>query len=184
MTPLSAQERAALLGIARASILHHLGAAPVPPLPSAGPLAHQRGAFVTVHVGGELRGCIGSFRPLGSLAETVARMAVAAASEDPRFAPIGPEDVARLDIGISALEPPRPIADPRRVEIGRHGLVVRSGWQRGTLLPKVAVEHGWDAEAFLRHTCLKAGLSPRAWEDPATEVQVFEADEFGEGGEE
>ncbi len=180
MTPLSARERAALLGIARASILHHLGAAAAPPFPSAGPLAEARGAFVTVHVGGELRGCIGSFNPLGSLAETVARMAVAAASEDPRFAPIGPADLARLDLSISALEPPRPIPDPRRLEVGRHGLVIRSGWQRGTLLPRVAVEHGWDAEAFLRQTCLKAGLPPRAWEDSGTDVQVFEADEFGE----
>ncbi len=183
MTPLSARDRAALLGIARASILHHLGAAPAPPLPSEGPLAEQRGAFVTVHVSGELRGCIGTFRPSGSLAETVGRMAVAAASEDPRFSPLGPGDLARLDVGISALDPPHPIADPRRVEIGRQGLVVRCGWQRGTLLPRVAVENGWDAEAFLRHTCLKAGLQPRAWEDPATEVQVFEADEFGEGSD-
>ncbi len=183
MTPLSARERAALLGIARASILHHLGVAPGPPLPSTGPLAEPRGAFVTVHVKGELRGCIGSFRPTGSLAETVARMAVAAASEDPRFAPLAPEDVASLDVSVSALGPPGPIADPRRVEIGRHGLVVRNGWQRGTLLPKVAVEQRWGTEEFLRHTCLKAGLPPRAWEDPATEVEVFEADEFGEGVE-
>ncbi len=183
MIPLSARDRAALLGIARASILHHLRAAPAPPIPSHGPLAEQRGAFVTVHVAGELRGCIGTFRPLGSLAETVARMAIAAASEDPRFSSLEPGDVASLDVSVSALEPPRAIPDPRRVEIGRQGLVVRNGWQRGTLLPKVAVEHGWDAEAFLRHTCLKAGLPPRAWEDPATEVLVFEADEFGEGSD-
>ncbi len=64
------------------------------------------------------------------------------------------------------------------------GLVVKRGWQRGALLPRVAVEHRWDAEAFLRHTCLKAGLPPSAWRDADTELEVFEADEFGEGKEE
>jgi AmmeMemoRadiSam system protein A len=138
---------------------------------------------VTVHVGEELRGCVGSFRPMGSLAATVARMAVAAASEDPRFRPIGPEDVAALRIAVSALESPSRLADPRAVEIGKHGLIVKRGWQRGALLPKVAVEHGWGPEEFLRNACLKAGLPPTAWEQPECEVEAFEADEFGEGAE-
>jgi AmmeMemoRadiSam system protein A len=181
MTALGPSDRAALLGIARGAVLAHLGVAPAPPLPLTGPLGEARGAFVTLHVAGDLRGCIGSFRPLGSLAETVARMAVAAASEDPRFVPIRAEDLSALDVAVSALEPPRRLADPRAVEVGRHGLVVKRGWQRGALLPKVAVEHGWDAETFLRHTCLKAGLPPTAWLEPDCEVEAFEADEFGEG---
>jgi len=183
VTPLSASDRAALLGIARGAVLAHLGLATAPALPQAGPLAAERGAFVTLHVGDDLRGCIGSFRPLGSLAGAVARMAVAAASEDPRFRPIGPHDVAELRVAVSALdlESPRRLADPRAVEVGRHGLVVKRGWQRGALLPKVAVEQGWNAEAFLRHTCLKAGLPPTAWQEPDCEVEAFEADEFGEG---
>jgi uncharacterized protein len=183
MTPLAPIERAALLGIARGAILAHLGVAPAAALPQTGPLAEERGAFVTLHVAGELRGCIGTFRPQGSLAATVARMAIAAASEDPRFPPLGPEELPELQVAVSALEPPHPIADPRTVTIGREGLVVRSGFHRGTLLPKVAVEHGWDAEEFLKHTCLKAGLPPRAWEEPGVEVEVFEAEEFGEGPE-
>jgi len=183
VTPLSASDRAALLGIARGAVLSHLGLTPAPTLPQAGPLAAERGAFVTLHVGDDLRGCIGSFRPLGSLAGTVARMAVAAASEDPRFRPIVSQDVAELRVAVSALEPPRRLADPRAVEVGRDGLVVKRGWQRGALLPKVAVEHRWDAEAFLRHTCLKAGLPPTAWQAPDCEVEAFEADEFGEGNE-
>ncbi len=180
---LSLADRAALLGIARAAVLHHLGLAPAPALPSAGPLAEPRGAFVTLHVGGELRGCIGMFRAIGTLAETVARMAVAAASEDPRFPGIRPGDVAELSVSISVLSPVTPIDDPRKVEVGRHGVVIRRGLYRGTLLPKVAVEHGWDTETFLRHTCLKAGLPPTAWAEPDTEVDVFEAEEFGEGKE-
>lgn len=181
MTPLSPTERAALLGVARSAILSHLGLAPEPPLPARGALAEERGAFVTLHVRGDLRGCIGTFAPLGSLARTVARMAVAAASQDPRFRAISAEDVPELDVAVSALGPPHPIADPRRVEIGRQGLVVRRGLHRGTLLPKVAVEQGWGPEEFLRHTCLKAGLPPQAWEEPDVTIEAFEAEEFGEG---
>jgi AmmeMemoRadiSam system protein A len=130
-----------------------------------------------------IRGCLGSFRPQSSLAATVARMAVAAATEDPRFPPIGTADVAELGVSVSALEAPRRLADPRAVAIGREGLVVRRGLHRGALLPRVAVEHGWSVEEFLKHACLKAGLPPRAWEDPDVEIEAFEADEFGEGVE-
>jgi AmmeMemoRadiSam system protein A len=183
VTPLSHTDRAALLGIARGAVLAHLGLAPAPALPESGALGERRGAFVTLHVGPDLRGCIGSFRPLGSLAGTVARMAVSAASEDPRFRPIAPEDLSELRVAVSALEAPARLADPRNVEVGRHGLVVKRGWHRGALLPRVAVEQGWDAEAFLRHACLKAGLPPTAWREPDCEVEAFEADEFGEGVE-
>jgi AmmeMemoRadiSam system protein A len=183
VTPLSPTERAALLGLARGAVLSHLGLAPAPAVPAAGALAEPRGAFVTLHVGDDLRGCIGSFRALGTLAETVAKMAVAAASQDPRFRPIQGQDVADLRVAVSALAPPERLADPRAVEIGRQGLVVKRGWHRGALLPKVAVEQGWDAEAFLRHACLKAGLPPTAWREPDCEVEAFEADEFGEGAE-
>jgi uncharacterized protein len=182
MTPLSATDRAALLGIARGAILSHLGIAPERPLPSGGALAEERGAFVTLHVSGDLRGCIGTFRPMGSLASTVARMAVAAATEDPRFRAIGAADVSELEVSVSALGAPRPLPDPRSVAVGREGLVVKRGFHRGTLLPKVAVEHGWTAEEFLKHTCLKAGLPPNAWQEPDVAFEAFEAEEFGEVG--
>jgi uncharacterized protein len=181
MTPLSPTERAALLGIARGAILSHLGLAPAPALPESGALGEERGAFVTVHVSGDLRGCIGTFRPAGSLAATVARMAVSAASDDPRFHPISAADVAALELSVSALGPPRTLSDPRTVAIGREGLIVKRGFHRGTLLPKVAVEHGWSAEEFLKHTCLKAGLPPRAWQESDVTIEAFEAEEFGEG---
>ncbi len=180
MTSLSPTDRAALLGLARGAVLAHLGLAPSPPVPATGALAEPRGAFVTLHVAGDLRGCIGSFHPASSLAATVARMAVAAATEDPRFRPIRAEEIPDLQVSISALEPPRRLADPRALEVGRFGLVVKRGWHRGALLPKVAVEQGWDAEMFLRHACLKAGLPPTAWQEPDCEVDAFEADEFGE----
>ena len=93
MTPLSPIERAALLGIARQSLLAHLSGKPAPEFAAQGSLAETRGAFVTLHVEGELRGCVGTFGPTESLAQTVARMAVAAASEDPRFPPLSATEV-------------------------------------------------------------------------------------------
>jgi len=181
MNALSATERAALLGIARGAVLAHLGAVAAPALPSSGPLVEPRGAFVTLHVGGELRGCFGTFRPVGSLAETVARMAVAAAKDDPRFPPVRAEELGALAVVVSAVSPPRPLDERRSVKVGEQGLLVRQGLHRGALLPKVAVEHGWNREEFLKHACLKAGLHARAWQEPETEVEVFEAEEFGDG---
>ncbi|WP_242338915.1 MULTISPECIES: AmmeMemoRadiSam system protein A [unclassified Anaeromyxobacter] len=183
MSELSPTERAALLGIARGSILGHLGVAPAPALPDSGSLAEARGAFVTLHVGDALRGCVGTFRPEGSLAATVARMAVSAAKEDPRFPPLRPDEIAELRVAVSVLTPPHRLDDRRAVKVGTHGVLVRRGWHRGALLPKVALEQGWDAETFLSRCCLKAGLPARAWQEPETEVEVFEADEFGEGAE-
>jgi AmmeMemoRadiSam system protein A len=180
MTALSTTDRAALLGIARGAILAHLGGRGAPALPTSGPLAEPGGAFVTLHVEGELRGCIGSFEPAGSLAATVAAMAVAAASRDPRFSPLREDEVAALSIAVSVLGPRRPLADHRALRVGQDGLAVKRGWHRGVLLPRVAVEHGWGAEAFLKHVCLKAGLHARSWEEPGTELETFEAEEFGE----
>jgi AmmeMemoRadiSam system protein A len=180
VTALSATDRAALLGVARAAILERLGGPPAPPPPEAGPLGERRGVFVTVSVNGDLRGCIGTLRATEPLARTVARMAVAAAADDPRFEPLGTADVAELGIAISVLGEPFRLADPRGVKVGEHGLVVKKGWHRGVLLPKVATREGWDAETFLKHVCLKAGLPARAWQEPDTEIDAFVADEFGE----
>jgi hypothetical protein len=181
MSLLTATERAALLGIARGAILEHLGIARAPVLPAAGALGEPRGAFVTLHVRAELRGCIGTFQPQGSLAETVARMAVSAAKEDPRFLPLRTDEIAELAVAVSALSPPVRLDDRLSVKVGSHGIIVRRGWNRGALLPKVAVEHGWDGPTFLARACLKAGLAADAWREPETEVEVFEAEEFGEG---
>jgi len=178
---LSAVERAALLGIARAAIRERLGLGPKPALPADGPLALPRGAFVTLSVRGELRGCIGTFTPAGSLASTVARMAADAASEDPRFEPVRADELEDLDVHVSALDPRRPMRDPSELEVGRHGVLIQLGWNRGTLLPQVAVEQGWDPLTFLERTCIKAGLPPHAWQDPEAVVELFSAEELGEG---
>jgi AmmeMemoRadiSam system protein A len=179
VSALGAVERAALLGLARAAVRAHLGAGPAPAAPAEGPLAEPRGAFVTLRSRGELRGCIGTFAPQGSLGATVLRMAVAAATEDPRFPPLRPEELDDLDVHVTVLEPRRPLRDLSELALGRDGVLVRLGWHRGTLLPQVAVEEGWDAETFLRRTCLKAGLPPDAWRDPEATVELFAAEEIG-----
>ena len=139
------------------------------------------GAFVTLKKHGELRGCIGTLECRRSLAEEVARVAVSAAREDPRFDPVRASELTELDVEVSILGPLEPIdpQDPAAIVIGRHGLVVEQGWRRGLLLPQVATEWSWDREQFLEHTCRKAGLPPDAWRHGA-KVYRFAADVFGD----
>lgn len=177
----SAPEREALLRLARQSIAEHLSGGSRLPLAGRGVLGETRGAFVTLHrrADGELRGCIGMLRSDCSLVETVARMAVAAATEDGRFRPVTADELAGLSIEISVLSPLWPIR-PEEVEVGRHGLLISHGGRRGVLLPQVPIEHGWDRETFLSHTCLKAGLPEDTWRQPGVELLAFTAEVFGE----
>jgi AmmeMemoRadiSam system protein A len=115
------------------------------------------------------------------LARTVAEMAVAAATEDGRFDPVAAGELPSLTIEISALGPLQEIG-PDDVEVGRHGLMVRCGSRRGVLLPQVPVEHHWDRDTFLAHTCRKAGLPADAWRWPDCQLLAFTATVFGEEG--
>jgi AmmeMemoRadiSam system protein A len=175
----SEHDRELLLRLAREAIAAHLGAAPAHVTGGADVLAQPGGAFVTLHKDGDLRGCIGHIEPSEPLGKVVPRCAVAACSSDPRFAPLAPAELERIDIEISLLGPLEPIAGPQDITIGRHGLVVQRGWQRGLLLPQVATEWHWDAGAFLAHTCHKAGLPRDAWQKGA-KIWRFEAEVFGE----
>lgn len=178
---LSPDERRTLLQVARDAILAHLARRRATPPVAAGALAEPRGAFVTLHrrSNRELRGCVGMMRSDRPLAETVARMAVAAAAEDGRFAPVTAAELPDLQIEISALAPMLPIR-PEEVEVGRHGLWISHSGRRGVLLPQVPVEQGWDRETFLDHTCLKAGLPEGTWRQPGVELLGFTATVFGE----
>jgi AmmeMemoRadiSam system protein A len=142
-------------------------------------LKEKRGAFVTLTRDGRLRGCIGYPLPIKPLAAAVAEMAVAAAFDDPRFEPVRAEELREIRIEISVLSLPVPIDDPRKVIVGRHGIIISKGSRKGLLLPQVPVEYGWDRETFLRHGCLKAGLSPDDWAKGAR-IEVFEAQVFHE----
>lgn len=133
--------------------------------------------------GDELRGCIGCFEGRGTLEETVARMAVEAATRDPRFPPVRPFELGGLTIEISVLGPMLELADPAAVEVGNHGLVVSRGSHRGVLLPQVATECGWSREEFLDHTCLKAGLGRGDWRRPGTRLETFTAEVFADASE-
>ena len=152
-----------------------------PDVPSIDALPQATGAFVTLKKHGELRGCIGTLECRRSLAEEVARAAISAALEDPRFSPVRPSELDELDVEVSVLGPLEPIdpTDPSAIEIGRHGLVVEHGGRRGLLLPQVATEWKMDAHTFLAHTCAKAGLPGDCWRKGAT-VYRFAADVFGD----
>jgi len=136
------------------------------------------GAFVTLKIAGRLRGCIGTIHARNPARETVSEMAESAARRDPRFSPLGPDEVDDVSIEISLLTPLERIDDPAAVEVGRHGLYVVQGRWTGLLLPQVPGEYGWDREEFLAKTCTKAGLPEDAWRDPDTEIYRFEAEIF------
>jgi AmmeMemoRadiSam system protein A len=173
---LSDDSRAYLLLLARQSIVSKSEGQDFPRNPPADPLLQQpSGAFVTLKSMGRLRGCIGRLESDRPLWETVAMMARAAAFEDPRFAPVVPEELDGLTLEISVLTPFEPLEDPMAVEVGKHGLLIESGINRGVLLPQVAEEMGWTAEEFLRNVCVKASLDRNAWKDPDTKLYSFSA---------
>jgi AmmeMemoRadiSam system protein A len=177
---LTAAQQDFLLRLARETITAHLrGMKKQTAATDDQVLKSKRGAFVTLHIAGNLRGCIGYPLPYKPLVETIAEMALAAAIQDFRFESIRENELESLRIEISALTLPRPIQDPAEVEVGRHGIIISKSGSQGLLLPQVPLEYGWDRETFLRHGCLKAGLPDDAWEKGAA-IQVFEAQVFSE----
>lgn len=174
----SQEERSLLLRLAHDSILSALERREISldvPNPH---LAEPRGAFSSLYLNDELRGCVGYISGTRSLYQTVAEVARAAAFEDTRFYPVTLDEVHHLEIELSILSPPQPI-EPESVEVGRHGLLIGTGGYRGLLLPQVAVEHHWDRVTFLEQTCRKAGLQPDAWQKGA-KIEAFTAEVFGE----
>lgn len=139
------------------------------------PKLHKAGAaFVTLKAGGALRGCIGRLIPAEPLYLTVAECAVAAATRDPRFEAVTPEELSDISLEVSVLTPLQVVEKMTDIEIGRHGLYVEKSGYQGVLLPQVAVELKLDREQFLSLTCRKAGLSPDAWKSGAV-VKMFSA---------
>jgi AmmeMemoRadiSam system protein A len=172
-------DRQRLLQLAREAIVAYLSGLPAPAVASSPVTERHAGVFVSLHKGDALRGCIGHIEPDHPLARVIPSSAIAAASSDPRFAPVTAVELAELHIEVSILGPLERIAGVGEIEVGRHGLMVECGWSRGLLLPQVAVEWGWDAESFLEQTCHKAGLPLDAWKSAAT-IWRFEAEVFSE----
>jgi len=142
-------------------------------------LKEKRGAFVTLKADHELRGCIGYPLPYKPLYETIIEVAVSAATQDFRFPPVTLEELDKIRIEISVLSLPKPLKDIREIEIGKHGIVISKGLNKGLLLPQVPVEWGWDVETFFGHGCLKAGLEEDEWKKGAR-IEIFEAQVFSE----
>jgi AmmeMemoRadiSam system protein A len=180
MPSLSEAERRALLQLARNAVIHAVSHASLPEqIPQNGIFAERRGAFVTLHVQHRLRGCIGVIEPDEPLGDSIVRCAASAALHDPRFPPMRREDLAALQIEISLLSPPSPICLDE-VELGRHGLLIVRGAQRGLLLPQVAVEHRLTRKQFYEETCRKANLPRALWWEPGTQLNGFTCEVFSD----
>jgi AmmeMemoRadiSam system protein A len=150
-----------------------------PPPKAASVITGGAGAFVSLRVGKDLRGCIGYLEQDLPLVEVVERCAVSAALSDPRFPSLSAPEWSRTTIEISVLGPIEPVAEICEIEVGRHGLVAEHGRRRGLLLPQVAAEWGWSRDEFVQHACRKAGLPEDAWQRGAT-LYKFEAEVFGD----
>ena len=169
-----------LLALARRALEARVAGARAPEVACTGPLALRCGAFVSIHHGDDLRGCLGRLTVDSPLGTTLVHLGGAVADSDPRFPAVAASELPSIHIEISLLTPERPIDSIDEIDIGRHGLIVEQGRARGLLLPQVATEHGWDRETFLDHTCIKAGLAPGAWRTGAR-ILVFEARVFSDG---
>ena len=142
----------------------------------------DRGAFVTLHEAGELRGCIGYTSATKPLYLTVRDTATLAALRDPRFPPVSASELPQLEYEISVLSPLRRVMDIQQIKVGRDGLLMKNGDNEGLLLPQVPVDQKpkWDRQKFLEETCRKAGMEPNCWKDPDTDIFKFTAVVFGE----
>ncbi len=178
---LNAELQQKLLYIARETIQQYILFRQKPEFSVDEPELHQQlGAFVTLKTHGRLRGCIGHVQGVKPLYQTIIEMAIAASTQDPRFAPVAKDELQDIHIEISVMSPLRMIDHPEEIEVGVHGILMKQGFQSGLLLPQVATEYHWNRQTFLEHTCLKAGLSSTAWKHPDTEIYVFSAQVFHE----
>lgn len=179
-TPLTEDQQKALLKLARQAITHYLKKGKPPSIKTDDETFRQkRGAFVTLKVEDQLRGCIGYPEPFKPLYETIVDVAISAATRDFRFSPLAHKELDETKIEISVLTPAKPIKDISEIEVGKHGIIISDGPHRGLLLPQVPVEWGWNRETFLSHGCMKAGLDEDAWKKGAR-IEIFSAQVFSE----
>lgn len=142
-------------------------------------LLEELGSFVTLHIQGKLRGCIGHMLPVRALIEDIKILSGESAFHDPRFPSLSLKELEQIDIEISVLSPLE-ISSPEKVVVGKHGIIMKNGYNSGVLLPQVPTEQGWNREEFLSNTCRKAGMQNDCWKDPNTQIETFTAVIFGE----
>lgn len=185
---LSDEEGEFLVKLARNSIETYLKEGQIIKVPEdVSPiLKEERGAFVTLHRDGDLRGCIGYPEPVKPLAQAVIEVAISAATGDPRFPQVTILEMENIQVEVSVLTKPeliqvtKPAEYLEKVEVGKDGLIVEMGIYRGLLLPQVPVEWNWDVEEFLANTCMKAGLSPDCWLQDGVKLYSFQSQIFSE----
>ena len=163
----SDDEKRAMISTARSSIYSSLGLrydvdySPVGVLKESG-----YGVFVTLTLGGRLRGCIGCFTASTTLHDTIRQMARSAAFSDPRFPSLTAGEARRVEIEVSVLSPLKKIESIEEFKLGRDGIYMMKGYHHGTFLPQVAQETGWNTEEFLGHCARdKAGIGYWGWKD-------------------
>ncbi|MFH0732250.1 MAG: AmmeMemoRadiSam system protein B [Candidatus Omnitrophota bacterium] len=180
---LNQKQKTRLLEIARGTIENYINKkGAVLEIKEDDPVLNKElGAFVTLHKNGQLRGCIGNMIGRGALCITVRDMAIAAATQDPRFRKVTADELQDIDIEISVLSQMQKIEDPSKIIMGTHGVLVKQGFRSGVFLPQVATETGWDKETFMNNLCAqKAGLEPDAWKKGECEIFIYTAEVFGE----
>ncbi len=177
---LTDMEKKILLETARESIISHLEKRNAVYTEPKGILTELCGAFVTLHKNGSLRGCIGHMTGTAPLFSTIIDMACSSAFQDPRFSPVTIKEFQEIDIEISVLSPLKRTGNISDIEVGKHGIYMKSGYNSGVLLPQVALEQKWDRDTFLTQTCYKSGLHGKAWKDTGIEIYIFSAEIFGE----
>ncbi len=170
-----------LIEIARKTVRSYVTRREVPDFEITDPLLLEKGAtFVTLKKDGDLRGCIGHTEAHVPLWRCVREMAMAACSQDPRFPAVREEELPALSYEVTVLTPLQKVEDLESIVVGRDGLMMERGYNRGLLLPQVPVEWNWNREEFLSHTAMKAGLSPDAWRDGSVTVYSFQGLVFGD----
>lgn len=148
-------------------------------------LSFDAGIFVTLNSKNDLRGCIGFPLPR-KIVQALPEAAIAAATQDPRFAPVEKAELDNITFEVTILTPPseikvdNPETLPSKIKVGRDGLIIKQGYHSGLLLPQVPVEYGWNEREFLDHTCQKAGLPQKCWMEKQTRVFSFEGIIFKE----
>jgi hypothetical protein len=179
---LTNDEKTKLLSIARNTIQEYVSTGKVSKLDKKdyeGNLSRNCGAFVTLHKHGKLRGCIGHFGEDIPLYEVIQMMSIASASKDYRFPKVSFEEFDSIEIEISVLTPMRKIKSNDEIQLGKHGIYIKSGSKGGTFLPQVANDTGWSLDEFLGHCSQdKVGIGWDGWKK--ADIYIYEAIVFSE----